>query len=365
MKKLIFIVLIIALIAGVIFLIFSGSSDKKSGGAETPVIVVKAYRQPLFDSIEALGNANANESITITASTSETISDINFTDGQLVKQGDVIAKLEQREEQAALEVAKARLQENQRELQRIEALLKNKAASKRDYDERLTLIQVTQQEIKGFEAQISDRTLRAPFDGILGIRRLSVGSLVQPGELITTLDDIHLIKLDFTLPALHIAALKPGVPIQASTDAYGAETFDGSIENVDSRVDPVTRSVLVRAVIPNPDSKIIPGMLMQVRILKNMREALVVAEESILQRQDKQSVLIVNPENKVEERTIQVGTRIPGLVEVTSGLEEGEQVVIRGVNRVQQGSAVTIQQTWDTVKPPPEQEPETVEQKEP
>lgn len=355
MKKntILILALIVLLIAGAVYYLSGGSSDGRGKGGETPVVVVKVYRQPLTDNIEALGTAYANESVTITASATETISEIHFTDSQEVKRGDVIARLEQREEQAQLGVAKAHLDEHKRELARIEALLKSKAASTRDFDERQTLIKVAQREIEEIGARIADRTLTAPFDGVLGIRRLSVGALVQPGAVITTLDDISLIKLDFTIPAMHLAVLKPGVAIEAVTDALNNEVFKGTIESVDTRVDPVTRSVLVRAILPNQDGRIKPGLLMQVKVLGGAREALVVPEESVLQRQDVHSVLVVNPDTlEVEARTIKIGTRIPGLVEAREGVQENELVIVRGVGRVQPGQKVTIKETWDTVHPP-------------
>lgn len=356
MKKLVFIALMVTLLAAGLIFLFNGDKKEAKRDIAIPVIVVNVTRQAMHDNIEALGTAYANESITITASASETISEINFTDGQKVKAGDVIARLEQREEQADLGMAKARLEEHKRELARLNQLLENRAASQREVDERKTQVDITQQEIKGIEARISDRTLRAPFSGVLGIRRLSVGALVQPGDVITTLDDINLIKLDFSMPAIYLGWLKPGVAIEATTGAHGEERFSGVIDTVDSRIDPTTRSVLVRAILPNEGNKLTPGMLMQVSLLQNQRESLVVPEESVLQKQDKQSVYIVKDDDIVEERPITIGTRIPGFVEVLSGVSEGERVIIRGVNRAKPGDKVTIQETRELNAPPAPEE---------
>ncbi|MFO0388558.1 MAG: efflux RND transporter periplasmic adaptor subunit [Alphaproteobacteria bacterium] len=342
----------LGVVAVALFAMRGGEKDARGGGA-VPVSVVKAYRQEIFDNVEALGTAYANESITVTATASETISEIHFTDGQQVKKGDVIARLEQREEQAQLAVAKARLEEHQRELERIKGLLKGKAASQRDYDERQTLIQIVLREIKGIEARIEDRTLRAPFNGTVGIRRLSVGALVQPGDVITTIDDTSNIKLDFSVPAIHLASLKPGTSIEARTEALQNNVFTGNVEQVDTRVDPVTRSILVRALIPNPEGTIRPGLLMNVILLQNVRTPVVLPEESILQRQTEHFALVVNPETKmVEERRIKTGTRRPGILEVVEGVEEGELVIVRGVGRASPGKPVTIQETWDAARPP-------------
>lgn len=350
MKRFLLPVLLLLCVAVAVYYFLQVHKGGKKEGGVTPVAVAKVERRELNDTIEALGTAYANESVTITASAAETISEIHFADGQEVKQGEVIAGLEQREEQAQLGVAKAHVEEHRRELARIESLLKNKAASQRDYDERQTLLKVAQQEIAEIEARIADRTLRAPFDGVLGIRRLSVGALVQPGAAITTLDDIHQIKLDFSIPATYLPALASGVPIEATTDALGTERFKGTIESVDTRVDPVTRAVLVRAILPNADNRIKPGLLMQVRVLGGTREGLVLPEESVLQRQDKHFVLVVQPETReVEQREVDTGTRMPGWVEVKNGLEEGEEVIIRGISRVQPGQKVTVQESTKAI----------------
>lgn len=353
MKRLIILALILAAIGVAAWFWFSPTAPEKGRNGTVPVSVVKAYREAIYDSVEALGTTYANESITVTATASETISEINFSDGQAVKKGAVIARLEQREEMAQLAAAKAQLEEHKRELERVSMLLQNKAASQRDYDERQTLMKIAQKDIDGIQARIEDRTLRAPFDGTLGIRRLSMGALVQPGDVITTIDDTKTIKLDFTVPSIHLATLKPGVAIEGRAEALGERAFSGQIESVDTRVDPVTRAVLVRAILPNADGAIRPGLLMRVILLKDARNALIVPEESVLQRQDRHFVLIVHPEtNKVEERQITIGTRRPGIVEVLSGVKEGELIIVRGVNRVENGGTVTIKETWDKIRPP-------------
>ncbi|MBN67257.1 MAG: efflux transporter periplasmic adaptor subunit [Rickettsiales bacterium] len=310
------------------------------------VIVIEVPTSTLTDTIEALGTANANESVDITANVTETIQSINFEDGQEVAEGDVIALLDQSEEQAQLEAAKAQQRENERELKRLKTLLANKATSKREYDERVTQREVTKQQIKEMEARIEDRTLRAPFDGVLGIRRLSVGALVQPGGLITTLDDVSQIKLDFTVPALALPDLRAGQAVSVIADAYPDRRFEGIIRTVNSRVDPVTHSVLVRAILPNDDGALRPGLLMRVELLRDKRDTILVPEESIIQRQSSHFLKIVGEDNKVEERTVQIGARQPGVVEITDGLSVGELVIVRGIASVRDGQDVTIQDTW-------------------
>ena len=307
------------------------------------VTVVPPEERDMFDSVEALGTAYAAESVEITASASEHIDEINFTDGQTVRQGDVIVQLRQEEEKAALEKARARLTEMQSERARLGKLLKDNAASKRDYEALVSQETAAEQDVAGIEAQIAEKTITAPFDGVLGVRRLSAGALVRPGDLITTIDAIHEIKLDFTVPSVFLSTLKAGDPVEAVTDALSDRVFEGRIESINTRVDPITRSVLVRAIIPNDDAALKPGLLMRVRVRSNPRRALVVPEEALLQKQDRHMLLVVtDPENTVAEKTVAIGTRLPGIVEVREGLSVADRVITRGISRVRAGQKVSI-----------------------
>lgn len=325
---------------------------REANTAPLPVEAIAAYEATISDSVESLGTARANESVDVTANVAETIRELNFEDGQQVEKGHVIARLSQQEEAAQLAAAEARQKENRRELDRLQTLLRNRAAAQREYDERLTLIEVTKQDIEAIRARIADRTLRAPFDGVLGIRRVSVGALVQPGDLITTIDDLSRIKLDFTVPAIYLPSILLGTPIEARAAGFGERVFRGDVESVNSRVDPVTRSVLVRALIANDDRALKPGVLMQVTLLRDAREALVIPEESTIQRGDRHFVLVVQEDGTVEERQVHIGVRQPGMVEITRGLQMGEKVITRGIGTARAGQKVEIRRLWDRIRAP-------------
>jgi len=349
MGKKTFFIVILAVAALIAYKFLHGGGGRPPMPTQ-PVVTLSAGKETVHDSVEALGTANANESIDITATVTETISEIRFQDGQHVKKGDIIVLLDQQEETAQLGAARAQLAENERELGRLKNLRANRAASQRDYDERATMRDVTLQQIKEIEARIEDRTLRAPFAGQLGVRRLSVGALVRPGDLITTLDDENAIKLDFTVPALYIDSLAPGLKVEATSDAIRDKVFEGVIDTVNSRIDPVTHSVLVRALLPNEEGLIRPGLLMQVTLLKDRREVLVVPEESVMQRQSKHYLMIVKDDNTVQEREVQIGIRKNGVVEITRGLQVGEKLIVRGMGSVRDGQQIVVQESWDKMK---------------
>ncbi|MCF7821290.1 MAG: efflux RND transporter periplasmic adaptor subunit [Mariprofundaceae bacterium] len=341
------------LTVGLLALLFSACGEQGDSSRKAPVkpvVVLKAYAFTLNDQVEALGTAQANESITITAKISGRLEKIAFNDGQQVKKGDVIAVLDQDEEQAQLMAAEVQLAEHVREVKRLQTLLARKAAAMRDLDERKTLAAVTASNVSEIKARISELTLKAPFDGKIGIRRVSPGALVQPSQVITTLDQIDPIKLDFSIPSTMLQGLQVGDRIEARADALQGQVFIGTISATDSRVDPLTRSILLRAIIDNARGQLIPGMLMRVTILANERQALMVPEECVTQKQDKHYLTLVDTDGKAEIRPVSIGARQRGLTEILDGLTAGELVVVRGMGFVKPGTKLQVTETWDRIK---------------
>ena len=324
---------------------------KKRPPAATPVTVFEVQPQAIFDRIEALGTTLANESARITAPVTEKVVAVHFEDGQQVQAGELLVTLQQKEERAQRAAASEQLAEHKRELKRLQILLKEDVIPQRDYDERLTLRNVTRQRIREIEARISDRTIRAPFDGMLGLRQVSVGALVEPGDLIATIDDLSRIKLDFNVPATYLSNLQPGSVIHAHSAGWGDDRFEGTVATIGTRIDPETRSVLVRAIIPNREMRLRPGLLMTVQLLNRQRQALMVPEEALVPVQRRHYVLTVGADNVVQRKEVFIGQRQPGLVEITQGLSPGEQVIVRGTTRVRPGQKVSISDNTTTLPP--------------
>jgi membrane fusion protein (multidrug efflux system) len=194
-------------------------------------------------------------------------------------------------------------------------------------------------------SRIADRTIRAPFAGVVGLRLASPGQYVRPGDQIGTLDDTSEIKLDFTVTETQIARIVQGVNLVARTAAYPDRTFTGTIANVDSRVDPATRTVRVRAMLPNEDGTLRPGMLMTVDVQSNPREALAIPEIAILDQIDGAYVYrVVAREGgqSVELARIRAGQRASGMAEVLEGLSAGDQVITEGVQSLRPGQPVQL-----------------------
>lgn len=331
--------------------------------AQAPQVSVhRAGLQPVSERTEALGTARAQESVNISAAVTERIDKIHFSDGQWVEAGDVLVTLRQAEEQAQLANEQENLIEQERELQRLEDLVKRKLTSQAEVDQRRTLVKRARLRIDELRARLADLTLVAPFTGQVGLRRISAGALAQPDDTITTLDDSRRIKLDFHIPATLLATIKPGQTVTAHAANY-PQPFKGTVVAIDSRVNPVDRSVGVLAEFDNPERKLKPGLLMTVELHRQPREALVIPEEALVSRQLQQFVWVVDPQTlQVHQQTVSSGHREPGWVEIRSGLRPDDWVVQEGISVVREGMTVIIKnladldQTADQIQPaqPPE-----------
>jgi membrane fusion protein (multidrug efflux system) len=309
------------------------------------VIMAPVVLKQISDRAEALGTARATESVNITASVTEKVTQIHFDDGQQVRAGDILAVLEQAEEQAELKRQQAVRSERKLALERQQQLDKRQLTSQELIDRTRFELEQAEASIRAINTRINDRIIRAPFDGIVGLRNISVGALVETGDLIATLDDTREIKLDFTVPSLFLAELQPGLKIKARAAALGNKEYQGEVTSINSRIDPVSRSIQVRALLPNPDGSIIPGLLMQVDLLRNTRDALVIPEAALLPLADRQYVMrrvTKDGKDTVEKKQVKIGLRLPGYVEVMDGLSEGDQVVTHGNSKVRPGDTLDV-----------------------
>ena len=322
----------------------------------SPVITTTVQRQAFVESIEALGTLKANEAVTLSATVTETVSAVHFDDGQKVKKGDVLVEMTSDEEQALLAQAQAAANEAKNQYERVQSLAKTNVATASVLDERFQAYESTKAQLLAVQSRLQDRSIVAPFDGVVGLRNISVGTLVTPGDTITNLDDISTMKLDMSLPAVFLGTLKPGISIRAKTRDLNDQVFNGEITALDSRIDPNTRSIVVRALISNADGLLKPGMLMTVSLQKSATQSLILPEEALIQEGFKSFVYRVNEGTDpltVSKQEVDTGPRHPGKVVILSGLNVGDRVVTHGVMRLSEGSTVTItgQQTGEESLP--------------
>ena len=320
---------------------------QKGGGAKkpTPVITTTVIKSEFADYIEALATTKSNESVVVTADESEKVTAVHFEDGQIVKKGDLLVTLDKTQEEAELRAAMALTAERRNAYNRAKGLSGNSALPKATLQTRLAELKQSQADTEAIKARLKNYEVRAPFDGVLGLREISVGTLVQPGDMITTIDDLSQIKVDFSVPSVFLTALKPNLPIVGYVEAFGDREFKGVIKTINTQIDPVTRTVRVRAILPNDDGVLKPGLLMSITLSKNQRQSLLIPEEALVKRSDKNFVFSVNEKDGAliaQQKEIQLGSRQPGVVEVLSGLDEGERIVSHGVSKIRNGSAVMI-----------------------
>jgi membrane fusion protein (multidrug efflux system) len=339
--------------AGRLLALFVPAAAAYAAGPQPAVIAAPVVVTEFEDRIEALGTLKANESVALTALVTETISALYFDDGERVAQGQLLAEMTSVEEHAQLEEARALLAEAQRQYGRVQSLATQGTAAKSLLDERRRESETARARLNAIESRLSDRLIKAPFAGVVGLRNISVGALVEPGDLITTLDDDSVMKLDLGVPSVYLSSLQPGLAISAITRAFGERVFLGEVHSIDSRADPVTRSILVRVLLENQERLLKPGMLMQVTLRKHPRQALVIPETALMPTGREQHVLVLQSEGegyKVERRQITIGSRRPGQVEVLDGLDEGELVITQGTLRVRPGQTVTLRALDDGSK---------------
>ncbi len=316
----------------------------------TSVIVERAKVQRIADNLEALGTLRAYEAVEITAKVADTISAVHFQDGEAVVAGDLLVEQTDTEEAALLEEAESLTAEARRQYDRIRELVGQGAASESLLDERRQEWQTAAARERAMRSRLQDRMITAPFTGHVGLREVSPGALLSPGDVITTLIDDSRMKLDFTIPALYLNTVASGTPITATTPAFPSRKFSGVVRSVDSTVDPATRSITVRAVIPNPERTLVPGMLMTLELERNSRDAVVVSEEALIPRGDKTHVLVVDTAATppvAEQREVILGRRFAGSVEIRAGLAADETIVSHGTLKVRPGAPLAIKAVDD------------------
>ncbi|MCH7631051.1 MAG: efflux RND transporter periplasmic adaptor subunit, partial [Proteobacteria bacterium] len=259
-----------------------------------------------------------------------------------VEAGTILVTLTNAEELANVSGALASYTEARQQFERTKPLVDKGALSQASMDAATRDLDEATARLNAARARAGDYVITAPFAGLLGLRQVSPGTLVSPGTEITTLDDITIIKLDFSIPERFISILRPGQEIAAKAAAYPDVEFRGIVKTINSRVNPVTRAVAVRAEIDNRERYLRPGMLLTVDLVSNLKEALSVPEKSLIPVGGSQFVFVVGEDNKVERIEIEVGRRYGNRVEVLSGLKAGDRIVISGLLRLGPGMAVRV-----------------------
>ena len=338
--------------AGIALLLLAGCDDASDqagtrgfGGRPATLVVaeVPTARQ-IHDVVEAVGTTLANESLTITAKVTDAIRQVRFDDGDFVAEGDILVELTNEEQTAQLAEAEANVLDARTQYERLEDLLDQSSVPVSEVDEAQARLAGAQARQQAIVARLDHRLVRAPFAGLLGFRAVSAGTLITPGTPITTLDDISVVKLDFSVAEVHLGVVHPGLRLTAQSAAFPERVFPAEVATVGSRVNPVTRAVAVRALIDNAELLLRPGMLMTVRLTTASREALTVPETALLQRGGETFVYTLGENQRATMTAIDMGVRREGWIEVLAGLASDTQVITEGVLKVRNGAAVRLKE---------------------
>ena len=337
----------------------SGASKNNSTKSEKPPTAVDAKSvrvDNIIVNMEIIGNLRASDAIDVTSEVNGIVTEIKFTEGQAIKKGNILFLLDASIEKAEISIKKADvnrwtalLERRQRLARSAEKLSETKNIARTRLDQLLTdetealaQLQIAKAALQIAERRFYKKIVRAPFDGIVGLKLKSIGEYLEPGEVITSLDSIDPIELDFEVPESAISALKIGAEINAVTRAWGNEVFSGIVKSINTRVNLKSRSITVRAKINNTNLKLKPGMFMIVKLpVVTHKNAIIIPEEAVLTDGTLRTVYVIK-DGITNSKAVKLGQRLPGEVEVLEGISSNAIVITGGIQKVRDGSKVTI-----------------------
>ena len=331
----------------------AGSAGKQAGSASPaaapggkpqgpPVKVVMVRESAVTDDVTAVGSLLAEESVVIRPEIAGRIVKIHFVEGESINAGAPLVSMDTSDLRAKLAANEADVTVNRQRFERAKNMAGQKFVSQQAVDEansNLSRAIALKQETL---AQLAKAEIRAPFKGMLGLRKVSTGAYLKAGEDIVNLEDIGSLKLDFRVPEAFLSKIAKGQDVNVRVDAFPKETFSGKIFAIEPAIDAQTRTVLLRARIPNAEAKLMPGLFARVNLILERRgTALVVPEEAIVPK-GSASLVVKVVDGKAEFVPVKIGRRRPGEVEIVEGLKVNDTVVTDGQIKLQPGAPVTV-----------------------
>lgn len=314
-----------------------------------PVIVEPVSLARAVDRVQAIGDGRANRSITIYPEVAGIVSEIDFEAGDRLEEGDVILKLNNQKARIAVDIAEARLAEARRKVERYNALLDRNAIAFAQVDTARTELRTAELEVEQAREALADRTIRAPFDGVVGIPQVEVGDRVTDSTAITSLDDRSIILVEFEAPEIYLKRIKVGQPVTATTAGLRGQTFEGRVTEINSRVDPQSRAVRLRAALDNPGEVLRGGMSFNVKLVLDGGEYPAIPELALLWARDGSHVWAVE-DGKAKKVAVMVVKRAEGRVLVAGNLAPGQLVVVEGTQRLRPGRELSFERPDATAR---------------
>ncbi len=319
------------------------AAERGAGPRAVPVRLAEVREGEIRETVEAVATTRASEAVEIVPLVDGRIESIDFSPGQRVKKGDLLVTLDSEVERASVSEARAMLTDARGQFERSQALAKTRSVADARVDELQAGFLAAQARLAAAEKRLAEREIRAPFDGIVGLRDISAGARVSDTTKITTLDALDRLEVEFSVPEQYYGRVAAGAALVATASNHAGREFKGVVTSVDSRVDAVARAFRVRADLPNADLALPAGMFMVVEIVLDTRKALLVPEQAVLS-QGRSAFAFRIDGDKARRVEVKLGQRRYGEVEITDGLALGDRVAATGLQRLRDGSPVTIQQ---------------------
>lgn len=327
-------------------ILVDGCSDENSSGGQfsmppMPVEVATVMKQNLADKFEAVGTIEAIEEITVVSEIDAMVTALPFAEGNNVKRGNLIAQLDDSQLKAEYLRAEALFLQSQATYNRIKSIVDQKAGTPQDLDDALASLKVAEANLKFAEARLNKSRIVAPFSGMIGSRRVSVGSFLRTGDAITELANLNEIRITFSAPERFLAELKRGAEVLVFSPVYPGHEVEGKIIVIEPIIDTDTRTVRIVARVQNPGQKFRPGMSANVSVILSERpEALTIPTEAMFASGNQTLVYVVNADSTVMPVPVTSGLQMPGVVEITNGLEPGMQIITAGHQKLFPGAKV-------------------------
>ena len=343
-------ILVLAIIAGAIWYLTAQTAGSQIGDDDqveraVPVDLAEARAGVITQYVEAVGTLRARQSIEIKANASGQIADIRFEAGEQVEKGQILVTLDREIEEANAAEARAMLQDAEAQYERARQLLPNRTVAQAQVDALNAAFAVARARLAAAERRLRDRQIRAPFAGVVGLREVDLGARINEDTVVTTLDDLSAVELEFSVPGIFYGQVQRGQTVTATTASFPDRVFEGRIASIDTRIDPVARSFRVRAELPNPDNELPAGLFMVVRVTLGSRpDAVIIPEEAVMAEGRSTYVFRVR-DGRAKRIEVELGQRQVGEVEVLQGLRAGDSVVVAGLQRLRDGMAVRARQS--------------------
>lgn len=312
-------------------------------GAKTRVKAAPAMVEPIEERIPLVASITANESVTIKSEIDGTVERISFREGERVKAGDLLIRLDTRKLEAAVADAEANFNLAEATRERAESMFRERTISAQEHDQALSTHASRKATLQLVRQQLKDAEIKAPFEGYVGARLVSPGQVISKAMALTSLVDIDPVKVEFRVPERLIGQVRVGQPIYFKVAAYPKEEFRGEVYFVSPDVDPATRTVLVRALQQNEDGRLRPGMFGNMDlVIESRANAVLVPETALVHRGDSVFVFIVDEDGKAQMKPVVPGIRLAGRVEIRSGLQGDEMIIREGLQKLGPGAPVMI-----------------------